>query len=222
MKSSSQTSEICDQGTFFTVINMSKLSHICQKPCLVVNLNNGKTCFDQAINCFERHVFNTSARLIHPSGLSGLSLIIDEKSCIAASAFSLYWNENTKLLLNCLWKEQCLLKGHVAPHPASAWSDWGNEHYPPTPGQQYCNSNKGLLSTTSPTAQHCHSVTVNWGWIYSIPEVTKHMQHRSKLTVTNHNKYLNMLMTNMMTIAENWGESITACKNFQAYMYKIK
>ena len=35
----------------------------------------------------------TSALLIQPSGLSGLSLIIVEKSWIAASAFSLCWKE---------------------------------------------------------------------------------------------------------------------------------
>ena len=37
----------------------------------------------------------TSALLIQPSGLSGLSLIIVEKSWIAASAFSLCWKEIT-------------------------------------------------------------------------------------------------------------------------------
>jgi len=42
---------------------------------------------------------NTSARLIHPSGLSGANLITDEKSFIAASAFSLNYNEIIIIIL---------------------------------------------------------------------------------------------------------------------------
>lgn len=41
----------------------------------------------------------TSALLIQPSGLSGLSLIIVEKSWIAASAFSLCWKEIITFLI---------------------------------------------------------------------------------------------------------------------------
>ena len=95
------------------VRNTSINCHIIILKSLPGGKPNRKTCFDlEAINCFQRHVLCTSARLIHPSGLSGLSLIIDEKSCIADSALPLFWNESSNK--NVTW---CL----TLPVQEAAW-----------------------------------------------------------------------------------------------------